>query len=274
VTSESVPVLGASRAMTPDEIVDAAERMDVIDHAITIPALWPRLILERERRDATARIAELEGALREIVDLFAREVPFVGGERQSAFDAAVVAAKAALPSTSRDSEVREALYEIAATVRSSKWDANGSSSWVAGWDYARDKFLALIETILDAHSSRAVSGATGAQIAYLEGEAVARGFEFERAVADLRAISGEGPEPPIEFAWLIEDGRHSGYPEGYEPPIYYAAEQRRANYPSWTKDAFAAMRFASKAEAAAFMESQRDGDRPMPGYPVDHGFFR
>ena len=47
-----------SRGMTPDEIVEAAERADVVDYAITIPAMWPRLILERER--ASQRVALTE----------------------------------------------------------------------------------------------------------------------------------------------------------------------------------------------------------------------
>lgn len=47
--------LTPSREMTPDELVEACERMDVVERAITIPAMWPRLILERERAAAALR---------------------------------------------------------------------------------------------------------------------------------------------------------------------------------------------------------------------------
>ena len=90
---------------------------------------------------------------------------------------------------------------------------------------------------------------------------------------ELEAVRQHELLGPTIVVWLIERGQS----EGYASPIYYADRETQVKSlrhdPAWTRDAYRAMRFPTKEAALTFMESQRDGDRSMPGRPVEHGFI-
>lgn len=80
---------------------------------------------------------------------------------------------------------------------------------------------------------------------------------------------------PGETAWLIERGQ----PEGHVPPVWRLPDvdgDTSARSGDWTTNAWDAQRFASRAEAEAFIEAHSPipGNRDRIGRAVEHGFAR
>lgn len=69
---------------------------------------------------------------------------------------------------------------------------------------------------------------------------------------------------PLTF-WLVERGQS----EGFVPPVYYASY---ASKTKWTSSVAEAVRFASRSDAALFIDRQFDGTG-ITARPVEHGFL-
>jgi hypothetical protein len=206
-----------------------------------------------------------------------------------------LADSASPPSTSRDSEVREALramVEHADAIRVLNVACDAQCPVVEG---ARAALGALIEsgepatnggrpTVSESESVRALSEAewphvkSWARKEPLTGEVTAwycplckepwpcasqRTLDAYRSGALIE--SGEpASEPESWSAWLIERGQ----PEGHVPPLYYAGNLMADPEARWTDNPWEALQIPDRAEAERIMA----GNRITVGRPVAHGF--
>ncbi len=89
------------------------------------------------------------------------------------------------------------------------------------------------------------------------------------------APAAANPEREPEFCWLIERGQSMGQ----VPTVWYAGEDRwgLTHAASWTEDAYRAIRFATREEAEAYIESRNPpgpllASRGPFAIAVEHGF--